>query len=158
MSAQFPPMTTPVFLNHCQACHDSVPVGPVQPQCGPSSQLTDTVTQHPRHQTPRERIPSHPMKCARSRTASHWQTWPQPTTEITRSTELTALEMTPKPQSSNGMASVPQQKDLTLLVSHWFTNWGLLLEIPSESTQPHVREVSQKRVQMRSTFGQRVFL
>ena len=104
-----------VSSNNDSIVLEPLPVGPAQPQCGPSSQLTDTVTQHPRHQTPRERIPSHPMKCARSRTASHWQTWPQPTTEMTRSTELTSLEMTTRTpiEQWHGIGATAEGSDLT---------------------------------------------
>ena len=125
--------------------------------CIPARQLTSTVSLHQRHQTPREHIPSHPMKCARSRTVSFWPTLPQPTTKMTKSTELTALEMIPDSQSRNVMASAPQQMDLTLLFSHKVKHWRCCARDTFRIETTACSCSVQNECKCHRHFGQRVF-
>ena len=54
------------------------------------------------------------MSCARSRIVSYWQPLPQPTTEMTSSTELTALEMVPESHSTESLLLTPQNCPVSL--------------------------------------------
>ena len=128
-----------MFLNHCQGCRDSVPAGSAQLQCTPARRLANTVSPHRKHQnTTRTCLISFDglrtiQDCLLLVTLASTDG----RDDIVNGTDSFGNDsaMMWHRRHSNWICSYK--------VSHWLTHLGLLQDIPSDSTLPHVRAVCQ---------------